>query len=94
MGSICPAAQVMPRRGSQFVVVRCLRQVVEDVHDRFPSRGRHRGQTAFRTDDERRIARWTPPARPILTGDSQEKGLVTEASSHAEAIAEAVFREE
>ena len=67
-GSICPAAPVMPRRGSQFVVVGCLRQVVEDVHDRFPSRGRHRGQTAFRTDDERRIARWTHPARPIRTG--------------------------
>jgi len=36
MGSICPAAQVIPRRGPQLLVAGHLRQVVEDIHDRFP----------------------------------------------------------
>jgi hypothetical protein len=36
MGSICRDARVIPRRCPQLLVVGHLRQVVEDIHDRFP----------------------------------------------------------
>jgi hypothetical protein len=86
---------VIPRRGPQLVVVGCLRQVVQDIHDRFPFivaaivDGLPFALTTNGGSSDGHLRH-----TPALTRDSQEEGPLAQASSRAEAMIGAVFREE